>query len=224
MISIQIFVVAIAIALTATTYAWFVSQTKVDVTPTTVTAAAGANTLIRSEEPIEHDPYRGETGQGYASDGAEGVDAPYTVEKKLTVEFSPLGSDSAMTAKLLSMRIARTNGEVLNSEGENAAPEIIDNFTWRITVGGNEYGPDADVFLSREEDGETKYFEVPESVTMELIFRLIFLDEAGYAHWLNAEYEDVEPFAYCGYENMKAIFTCKFEIGIAPHAAESSGD
>ena len=65
---------------------------------------------------------------------------------------------------------------------------------------------------------------MPESVTVELTFKLVFLDEAGYAHWLNAEYEDVEPFAYCGYENMKAIFTCKFEIGIAPHTVESSGD
>ena len=148
LISIQIFVVAIAIALTATTYAWFVSQTKVDVTPTTVTASAGANTLIDSEEEFPHDPYRGETGQGYVGDGADGVDAPYTVEKKLTVSFNPLGSDSAMTAKLISMKIVRTSGDPLTSEGENGTPAILDNFTWRITVDGVEYGPDDDGFLS----------------------------------------------------------------------------
>lgn len=224
LISIQIFVVAIAITLTATTYAWFVSQTKVSVTPTTITASAAANTVINSEEEIEHDPYRGETGQGYAGDGAEGVDAPYTVEKKLTITFNPLGEESAMTAKILSMQVTRANGDVVSSEGAEATPEILDHFTWRIEIDGLEYGPDGDGFLCREDEGEILYYAVPESATVELIFKLIFLDETSYAHWLNGEYDDIEPFEYCGYENMKAVFTCRFEVGIAAHAVAGGGN
>ena len=223
LISIQIFVVAIAIALTATTYAWFVSQTKVEVTPTTVTASAGANTYISAEEELEHDPYRGETGQGYADDGFDGVDAPYVVQKKLTVTFNPLGEDSLMTARLISMTVTRTSGEQESSEGENGTPEILNDFTWRVVVDGVEYGPDGNGYLSRELNGEIEYCEVPEATTLELVFKLIFLDETGYGHWLNGEYDAVEPFAYCGYENMKATFNCKFEIGIAPYSIESEG-
>lgn len=217
-ISIQILVVAIVLALTVTTYAWFVSQTRVDTTATTITAAAGANTFIESEEPFEPKLYKGETGQGYDGDEFDGVDAPYAVSKKLTVTFSPLGSDSAMTARISAMQIARSTGEHVSSLD---TPEILDCFTWRIEIDGESYGPDKDGFICREVDGELVYYDVPEAVTVELIFKLIFLDEVSYAHWLSEEYDEVEAFAYCGYENMKAVFTATVEVGIAAHIVES---
>ena len=223
LILIQILVVAIALALTVTTYAWFVSQTQVNATPTTITAAAGANTVIVDEEEYPHDLYKGETGLGYDGDGYEGVDKPYVVQKRLTMTFIPLGSDGAMTAKINYMLVLRTSGELECSEGADAKPEIIDSFTWRIEIDGVEYGPDKDGFLCREQDGEILYYAVPESVTVELIFKLVFLDETGYMHWLNAEYDDIQPFRYCGYENMKAVFTCRFEVGMAPLIAQGGG-
>lgn len=223
LILIQILVVAIALALTVTTYAWFVSQTQVAATPTTITAAAGANTAIVDEEEYPHDLYKGETGLGYSGDEFGGVDMPYTVQKKLTMSFNPIGSDGAMTAKITSIQVLRTSGEIESSEGEDAKPEIIDSFTWRIEIDGVEYGPDGSGFLVREQDGEILYYTVPESVTVELIFKLVFLDETSYTHWLNEEYDDIQPFRYCGYENMKAVFTCKFEIGMAPLIAQSGG-
>ncbi len=230
LILIQIFVVAIALALTVTTYAWFVSQTRVTVTQTTVTAAAGANTVIDSEEEFTYTPYQGETGQGYPSDQFGGVDSPYTVEKKLTVSFSPLGNDSVMSAKILSMDITRVTGEHVTSEGEDGTPEILDFFTCRVEIDGYEYAPDENGLLYREietEDGEgteTVYYEVPEATSAELTFKLIFSDETSYAHWEKGEYGSIEPFAYCGMENMRAVFACRFEIGIAARIVESGGE
>ncbi|MCM1306739.1 MAG: hypothetical protein NC037_00920 [Bacteroides sp.] len=231
-ISIQILVVAIAIALTATAYAWFVSQTHVSVTPTTVTASNGAFTVIDSEEDVPHPSYMGQTGQGFDGDYPDnpdlnGADAPYVVEKKLTVTFSPLGSDSSMTARLLSVEIARADGVTVSSEGENADPNILNRFTWRVEINGDVFAPDENGFLSREQDGETLYYAVPSSASVDLVFKLVFLDEMSYAHWLSSDYDNVSAFEFSGYEYMRAVFTCKFEVGVAANPAisgESGGD
>lgn len=213
---IQIFIVAIALALTVTTYAWFVSQNRVVAEETTVTAAAGANTIIEDEEEVKYEPYMGQTGLGYPGDGAkpqDGIDSPYTVEKNLTMSFTPLSSDSLLSVKLLSMKVARVNnGGTATSE---VNPEILGDFTWRVIIEGEEYGPDADGFACRKnENGDISYFAVPQAATYAITFKLVFLSEESYAEYLAGNYDKVKEFAYSGYENMRATFTCTFEIGL----------
>lgn len=248
LILIQIFVVAMALALTVTTYAWFVSTTSVNVEQTTITAAAGANVFIEKEEDFEYTPYKGETGEDDEND------SPYIVEKNLTVTFNPIDDDSAITARILSVKINLVDGSSVSSETD---PEVLSNFTWRVKIDGNEYGPDKNGFLclkkepsgdEETEGGETtdeiidggeeggsesgedvakdiyEYYEIKSGVTLDLTFRLIFLDEASYTNWLKGDYGSVEPFKYSDYKFMRSTFTCGFEIGIAPLNVTSGGE
>ena len=77
---------------------------------------------------------------------------------------------------------------------------------------------------------ERVYIDVEESTTLTFTFRLIYLDDESYQAYLahNVEdatpYVDVTPFAYSGYDYMRATFTVLFEIGVDGfHAEEGEG-
>lgn len=233
---IQIIIVALVLALTVTTYAWYVSQTSVAVNKTSVTAAAGAGVSIISEEEGDYEDYMGQTGLGYVGDDSGGVDAPYTVTKTVEVQFMPLSDSSKLVVSITSVRVEMLSGKVITSSGGNVDVgddgddgddslvvdgSIVNNFTWRINYGGEVYGPDKNGFACRsvydEETGKTSlsYIEISSSDTVSFYFTLIFLDEENYAHWEKGEYGVMKSsFAYCGYEYMKSVFQCVYEIGL----------
>jgi len=209
---IQIFAVAAALAMTVATYAWYTAQMSVEVAQTTVTAAAGAGTVIDSEEEFTYEPYMGQTGTGYDGDSAGGVDKPYTVSREVAVTFSPLGEDSVIAINLSSIAVHRAvTGETASSE-TNA--EILNCFTWRAEIDGVLYEPDGTGLAVTYVDGTAKYYAVQGSKTMKIKLILVFLDEISYKNSLAGDYANVTPFAYSGYENMRATFECKFEVGL----------
>lgn len=203
---IQILLVAMALALTVTTYAWYSTQTSATVSKTTVTATAGANTTIDFEQDKDFESYMGQTGQG----APDSDDAPYSVSKELTVTFNPIYDNSALCAKITFVQIKQTTGKTATSDNN---PSIIENFTWRIKIGEDIYRPDENGFAVRESDGE--YYIVTGVTTVSnLEFELFFLDEEGLQSYFDEDYDSINKFKYSGYENMRAIFVFKFEIGI----------
>ena len=212
MLLIEIAVVALALALSVATYAWYVSQRQVDTTTTTITAAEGADVGIEEDDTDVPDPYMGQTGQGYADDGYGGVDSPYIVEKNLTVSFSPTQINSALVASIDTMNISLLSGGRVSSEEDET---VLKNFTWRIIIDGETYAPDENDFAVRYDDnGDKVYYKVPVRKKVTLKFLFIFLDEASYANYAAGKYAEVTPFAYCGYEYMKATFSGSFSIGL----------
>lgn len=217
LLCIQIGLVLLALILTVATYAWYVSQTTVHTSQTTVMAAAGANTRIDREEDDPYTPYMGQTGQGYAGDGADAVDAPYTVTKRLTVSFSPNGDDSYLAASILTVNIDRMDGERLDS---SSAAEMIGNFTFRILIDNVSYAPDENGFLYYLDDNDSPvYYPVPAAKQVEMTFELIYQSEESYRNWLAGDYDAVDSFAYCDYAYMRAVFTFTFQVGIEPRVA-----
>lgn len=212
MLLIEIAVVALALALSVATYAWYVSQRQVDTTATTITAAAGADVGIEDEDTDVPDQYMGQTGQGYAGDEYGGVDSPYIVEKNLTISFSPTQINSALMASIDTMDISLLSGGRVSSEEDKT---VLKNFTWRIIIDGETYAPDEDDFAVRYDDnGDKVYYKLPVKKKVTLKFLFIFLDEASYANYAAGKYAEVTPFAYCGYEYMKATFSGSFSIGL----------
>lgn len=212
MLLIQIAVVTLALALSVATYAWYVSQRQVDTAPTTITAAAGAGVSIDDDDTDVPEPYMGQTGQGYAGDEYGGVDAPYVVEKNLTISFAPTQINSALIASIDKMNISLLSGEKVSSEQDET---VLSNFTWRIIIDGETYAPDENDFAVRyDNNGDKVYYKVPVRKKVTLKFLFIFLDEASYANYAAGKYGEVRPFAYCGYEYMKATFSGSFSIGL----------
>lgn len=211
---IQILLVAMALALTVTTYAWYSTQTSVTVSKTTITATAGANTTIDFEQDKDFESYMGQTGQG----APESDDAPYSVSKKLSVTFNPISDNSALCAKITFVQIKQTTGKTATSDID---PDIIENFTWRIKIGEDMYRPDKNGFAVRESDGE--YYIVTGSTTVsDIEFELYFLDEEGLQSYFAEDYDSINKFKYSGYENMRAIFVFRFEIGVDVLPSESA--
>lgn len=223
---IQIFVVALALAMTVSTYAWYTSNTRVEVTLTTVQSAAGANTTIISETNPLFDTYMGQKG----TDDED--EATYYVEKQLTVNFTPLADDSAVQLNIIHVVIALAKGGLIDSE-DPGSEYVIPSFTWRLYLYEDqddnpltpltdsdivdEFRPDADGFAYS--DSSSDYLWIEGSQTYTFKFRLIYLDDESYQAYLahNVEdatpYVDVTPFRFSGYEYMRATFTVTFEIG-----------
>ena len=216
---IQIFVVALALIMTVSTYAWYTSNTRVDVAQTTVQSAAGANTEIISETSPEFDTYMGQ-------DGTDKEDnATYYVDKNLRVTFTPLSGTSAVQINFVSIAIAKAKGGGHDSSNDDT---VIPSFTWRLLYdadgeGENPalvYQPDENGFAYTVINGDPSYITVTEAVTMSLTFRLIYLDDESYQNYLEHSAEDdtpfinVTPFRYSGYDYMRSTFTVTFEIGV----------
>ena len=217
MLLIQIFVVTLALVMTVSTYAWYTSNTRVEAAQTTVRSAPGANTEIVAEQNPAYDTYMGQTGMDNADD------APYYVEKDLTVRFTPLSGSSAVQLNFVSIHIALAKGGSFDSSSDD---DVIPSFTWRLFLHVDddddpatddvlvEYAPDENGFAFRMVNEEREYIDVTEETTLTFPFRLIYLDENSYRSNRAGNYESVTPFSYSGYEYMRATFTVTFEIGV----------
>lgn len=228
---IQIFIVSLALAMTVGTYAWYSSQREVHVSQTSVTSAAGANTVIESESNPEWDLYQGQ-------DGTDNVDnAPYIIEKTMTVSFTPLQTPSYAQINLTSIIVSPQRGTPIDSaeyDSEDPTSDpVIPNFTWRMTYGGHVYQPDENGFAFYFDNNEQKvYLDVtPEQgestkTLTNMVFHLVFLSEESYVTYLECVANETEPpyqltkFAYSDVTFMRATFSVIMQIGCDIRQAE----
>lgn len=221
---IQILIVTLALVLTVSTYAWYASNRIVHVSQTTVTSAAGANTTIDSETNPEWDLYQGQ-------DGTDTTDnAPYIIDKTMTVTFTPMETPSYVFLNLKSIVVHPQRGSAIDSAAyilDPTADPVIPNFTWRLEYGGHTYLPGDNGFAYYDNNGTPVYLEAAlgegqSSVTMtNMVFHLVFLSEESYVTYLENVAGSVEPpftnltpFAYSDYSFMRAVFNVTFEIGV----------
>ena len=221
---IQILIVTLALVMTVGTYAWYTSQREVHVAQTTVRSAEGANTVIESESNPDWDVYKGEDGTDMDEN------APYSIQKTMTITFTPLTTPSYLQLNIISVVVSPVRGDPIDS---SSTPTIRSNFTWRLEYSGTTYQPDANGFAYYYDsvNDENVYFEISTTTLLtDLVFTLVFLDETSYQHYLahnandDTPFADVTPFAYSGYEYMRATFNVTFQIGVDLRPAEEEGD
>ena len=224
-VSIQLAVVTLVLILVVGTYAWYVSNRRVDTSDTTITSAA-LDPIKIIFTPDDLDNYKGQTGEG-------GLDAPFFASR--TVDFSYRSTkindcivcgvtDVTVT---LSDTYAETFGSHTISKDTEGYADIAKKFTWRLEVldeNKNVIG----TFMPPESgdrvvdaDGknlkvrDAKYFKknlvgTAYDCSATLRVKIIFLDEKSYRNYLDGNISGVTPFAFSDINFMG----CSFSIGI----------
>ncbi len=227
LMSIYLVVVASVLALTTVAFAWYTSNTEVNVTPTTITSmeveGAGVEDVVDNIAQ-----YKGETGLGGEND------KPYIATKILSVEHdvsSVSAGTDVVTCNFKEFSVTLPTGE------EVVDDNITSHFTFRIVVvkldsnntvtyESEYYYPGADGVVVNADGkalkySDTNYFTPDSGTGIKKTYRgyiqlqLVFLDEQSYKNYCDTTpgTDDITPFKFSDYQYMGSTFHASFEVG-----------
>lgn len=130
LICVQIVAITGALALSVSSFAWYLANSRVEVTRTNVTAAPVGGIEIADVPYGSGMPYNGQTGQG-----APGTpDAPYKTSKAFRLTF-PEGTDEPLFVKINSVTVvSRRDPQPIEGDFPNEDSAAAANFTWRAQI------------------------------------------------------------------------------------------
>ncbi|MGN1041874.1 MAG: hypothetical protein ACI4SK_00145 [Christensenellales bacterium] len=223
-------VITLVLILVVGTYAWFVSNRRVDATETTVTSSA-LEPMEISFTPDELDNYKGQTGVG-------GLDAPFFASRTVDFSYRSTKKNDCIVCSVsdvtitLSDAYAEAFGATTISESTEGYADITSYFTWRVEVLDDDKNvigtfmpqpPENDSNRVVDDEGNTlkvrdkNYFDTKLVIgttayqcSATLRVKIIFLDEESYKNYLNDNPSGITPFKFSDINFMG----CSFSVGI----------
>lgn len=234
-VSIQLLLVAVTLALSVASFAWYLSNQRVEVTVTTVTAQKWGNVEITPEPPgISISPYMGQTGVWSGESGDK--DEPYGTIRMFRLKYAYEGAPMRLYIKLSAATVTKggSGGTTIDNghmpEGYSLE-NVEESFTWRAEIidgaetpatlyrlaPSDEQGFAKVTWISESESeaGQTvgEHYHITESMDALIRLEIVFLKEDWYLRAISDSHDNRNPFFFSDTSYMGSLFTLVFDMG-----------